>query len=95
MQRMRPGSRAPHGGATGHTSSAKADALYQMMLEESGPPCGAVLAVGPDLGALPGQRTGGLASVPAPGRAGKADPRFEGPPMLMSPHQTGLTNYTL
>ena len=63
------------------------------MLEESGPPCGAALAGGPGLGALPGHtdpRTCETSRLRA-ALAGRA--RIQGPSQLTSPHQTGLTNH--
>lgn len=62
-------------------------------MEESGPPCGAALAGGPGLGALPGHtghRTCETSRLRA-ALAGRA--RFKGPSQLTSPHQTGLTDH--
>lgn len=73
------------------TSTAKADAVYQIMLEESGPPCGAALAGGPGLGALPGHTDPRTCECPGSGPRWQGGPDCKGPPVLMSPHQTGLT----
>lgn len=77
----------------GGTSTAKADAVYQIMLEESGPPCGAALAGGPGLGALPGHTGPRTCERPGSGPRWQGEPDCKGSPVLMSPHQTGLAHH--